>query len=722
MPHSWARTGAGAASSHGHGVCVVLAGRAKATDSVKHVIRRHLEFAPDVEMPTGLIEAASTPGVVSLIPPGPEREAVMARLKEDLEHRASRLGKLATELHQLVARHDPAQLIPSIAVPASMGALDPDATDDAPHTFSTDAKIEYLAGLALAGPPGTEQVDETTTRRAVALISAVFDAVQASLILQPPSDQAAEHMGHESASFFLRLQYVYDRTAGYAVHLEEIGDEVFEPHRALYSEELGFCPCDAIRLVRRYIQWSNVEFNDAREAMWEATSTEPVDTAAAAESTQRFLGALDATYLWTPDLLARCTQIPVDQVAAMLHGMSVEFGCQPEFRTPLDDNQGRRHPLIRLPDETYLAPVPWSVAHGVHDWLQGWIKDNPTSRLVTKYPQHRSDAAERLVRRCFQEVFGEGAVHHNQHYVSSDGHGEIDCLVAGSTPIVVEVKSRALTDQGQRGRHRRLRSVAKDVVTKSFEQTLRARNYIVGEAGRCFADRQAGQPRQLLSDEVNDLVEIVVTLERMDPLAAYAGELADSDQPRSTWVTNLADLLMVRDILEDAASFLHYARLRGRASKLGIRVISESDALETYLDDRLSSVIGLAEESQDQPGEVLLGYSSTEINQYFTMSEVDIDQSKPSTGVPQVISEALRTCAGDYPAAWTTIATAVMSAPPDIWRRWQRFQRRHQSEHPFLLPCGTASIVTSSSLTSAEIHDAPIPLLRLPRTSRRRHR
>ena len=245
-------------------------------------------------------------------------------------------------------------------------------------------------------------------------------------------------MGHESASFFLRLQYLYDRTAGYAVHLEEIGDEVFEPHRALYSEELGFCPCDAIRLVRRYIMWSNVEFNDAREAMLEATSTEPVDTAAAAESTQRFLGALDATYLWTPDLLARCTQIPVDEVAAMLHGMSVEFACQPEFRTPLDDNQARRHPLIRLPDETYLAPVPWSVAHGVHDWLQGWLQDNPTSRLVTAYPKHRSDASERLVRRCLQDVFGEGAVHSNQHYDSSDGHGEIDCLVAGSTPIVIE--------------------------------------------------------------------------------------------------------------------------------------------------------------------------------------------------------------------------------------------------------------------------------------------
>lgn len=693
-----------------------------ATDSVTHVIRSPLEFPPDVEMPTGLVEAGSMPGVVSLIPPGPEREAEVARLTEDLENQASQLETLATELHQLVARHDPVQLISSIAMPANMGVLDLSATDDAPHTFSTDAKIEYLAGLALAGPPGAERVDRATTRRAVALISAVFNAVQARLRLKPPSEQAAEHMGYESASFFLRLRYLYDRTAGYAVHLEEIGDEVFGPHRALYSEELGFCPCDAIRLVRRCIMWSNVEFNDAREARLEATATEPDDMAAAAKSTKRLLGAINAPYLWTPDHLARCTQIPVDQVAAMLHAMSVEFGCQPEFRTPLDDNQARLHPLIRLPDETYLAPTPWSVAHGVHDWLQGWIRDNPKSRLVTEYPKHRSDAAERLVRRCLQDVFGEGAVHSNQHYDSSDGHGEIDCLVAASTPIVVEVKSRALTEQGQQGRHRRLRTVAKDVVTKSFEQTFRARNYIIGEAGRYFADRQAGPPRQVLSDEVNDLVEIVVTLERMDPLAAYAGELADSGQPRNTWVTNLADLLMVRDILEDAASFLHYAHLRGTASKLGIRVLSEADALETYLDDRLTSAIGQAEESQDPPAEVLLGYNSTKINEFFTMSEAELDQDRPSTGVPQVISEALRTSAGDYSAAWVTVASAVMDAPSDTWRKWRRFRRRHRSEHPFLLPCDTASIVTASSLTSAQIHDAPIPILKLPRTSRRRQR
>ena len=599
-----------------------------------------------------------------------------------------------------------------------MGVTEQEADDDSLRTFSNDAKIEYLAGLALAGPPGTEEVDTSTTQQAVALTSAVFDAAIAHVIIQPSPAPESGHVGHYSASLLLRAEYIYDRMTGYPVHLEEIGNEVFDPHRDFYREELAFCPSDAIRLVRRHNAWLNSEYHEAIVA-FAGMSTEQADEAAYTASLSRVRAALDAFCLWTPGLLAGHIPIPKDQIAAMLHAMSVEFGCQPAFRTPLDDNQARRYPLIRLTRDTYLAPVSWLVAHHVHDWLQGYIRDNPTSRLAKRYPTHRSNAAERLVRRSLQAVFGEQAVLSNQHYDGSDGHGEMDCLVAGSTPTVVEIKSRALTEQGRRGRHRRVKTVANDVVVKAFEQTSRARNYIMGEGGRCLADQQGGQPRRLLNDDVTDVVEIVVTLEQMDPIATFAGRLTSSDNARRIWVTKLADLLMVRDILGDPASFLHYALARGETSKLGILVLMESDALGEYLDDRLASLISRATESRDEPTEVFLHYHSTAINQYFTMSEAGANQQKPSTGVPPAIMEALTTCSSDYSRAWTTLATAVMAAPLGTWRRWRRFVRKHKGEHPFLLPCGTASIVASASLASAELREGQTPILAMPRREAR---
>lgn len=674
-----------------------------ASGSVTEMFRRFLEFEPHARLSSGL---------------EPEREALGAEAREDLEDRASQLAPLSAELRQLVARHDPTQLIPSISLPASTGVFDQEADDDSLRTFSNDAKIEYLAGLALAGPPGTEDVTSSTTQRAVALTSAVFDAAIACVAIEPSPDLPNGHLGHGSASQLLRAEYIYDRMTGYPVHLEEIGNDVFDPHRDFYREELGFCPSDVIRLVRRHNAWLNSEYPEVIVAD-ARMCTESTDEAAYIASRSRVRAVLDACCLWTPELLAGHTAIPIAEIAAMLRAMSVEFGCQPAFRTPLDDNRARAYPLIHLADDAYLAPVSWLVAHHVHDWLRHYTRDNSKTRIGKRYPIHRSDAAERLVRRSLQAVFGTQAVFSNQHYNGNSGPGEIDCLVTGAAPTVVEIKSHMLTEQGRRGHHSRVERVTKDVIVKSFEQTSRARNYIALEGGRNFASQQGAQPQRVLNDDVTDVVEVVVTLEHMDPIATHASRLAGSDQAKRVWVTKLADLLMVRDILGDPASFLHYARARGETSKLGVLVLMESDALGEYLYDRLSSLIGRAAEPRDQPTEILLYYNSALINQFFLMSEAGLDRQKPTTGIPPAITKALTACASDYSTAWTTLATAVMAAPIDTWKKWQRFVRRHSSEHPFLLPCGTASIIASASLASPELRDGHIPILAVPRQEAR---
>lgn len=691
------------------------AGPRSAADIVTRVIRRLLEFAPAAGMPAGLFEPTSVPGFIASLPPGAERDAAIAENRAELERRASGLEALADELHELVARHDPAELIPSIAVPAGMGVDDPRAGDDAQRAFSVDAKVEYLVGLALAGPPGTGGVDEATTRQTAMLISSVFDAAEARMFTHSASEHTSGRPEIDESSFLFRLERLYDRMAGYDVHLEEIADEVFEPHRSLYVEELGFCPSDAIRLVRRHTAWVNTEFNTACNAIFEEMRSESIDESAAAEKVCRYHSALGAAYRWSSELLVRSTGIPADQVEAMLRTMSADFGCQPEFRTPLDDNRARRRPLIRLPHGEYLVAVPWSVSHGLHEWLQDHVRENPGSQVAKKYPDHRGAAAERLVSRALTSVFGQHAVFSNQHYDCGDGHGEIDCLVAGSTPIIAEVKSRTLTEQGRRGLRRRVKTVAEEVVTKSFDQTLRARDYITKEGGRTFADRQGGRQHQRLADDLADPIEIVITLERMDPLATAAGKLAGIHPARTIWVTNLADLLMVRDILGDPATFLHYARTRGTATSLGVQAFVEADALGAYLDDRLASLTGFAAENRDEFDEIRLGYNSTDVNQYFTESETGHSPEKPDTGVPNVVLEALRTCAPDYPRAWTTASTAVMAAPPETWKAWRRFLRRHSSERPFHLPCGTASLVASASQPNPELRDETIPLLVVPR-------
>ena len=148
-------------------------------DSINDMVRRLLEFPPDAGAPINLYESSPPAGdsyFSDVLQPGPEREAALEETMAILTDRASKLGALIDDLRRLSVRHDPVELIHSIAVPTSMGLVDADAYDDAPHTFSWDAKIEYVAGLTLTGPPGIDEVDSSVAEEAVRLVGAVFDA------------------------------------------------------------------------------------------------------------------------------------------------------------------------------------------------------------------------------------------------------------------------------------------------------------------------------------------------------------------------------------------------------------------------------------------------------------------------------------------------------------------------------------------------------------------
>ncbi len=654
------------------------------------------------------------------MPPGPEREAVLARTIEDLEGKASRLDEKAEQLRELVLRHDPGQLIPSVAVPALMGIADPfanpSAPDDVTRTFGTEAKIEYLIGLALSGPPGSVDVDKPVTTKAIQLIAEVFESAQAKTMLQGRPIGKSTDWDLNAASFLFRFERLLDRMAGYELHLDEIAEAVFEPHREFYRGELGFCPSDLIKLVRRHVAWCNLEFNDSYEAIHGCMNSTRVDDDIASREVHRFHRALEVRYIWSPELLVTSTNFPESDICNALDKMSVEFGCQPEYLTPLDNNKARWYPAIRLSEHKYLVPDPWAIVHGLHNWLQDYIQVHSITKLQKRYPDHRSEGAESLVSRSLKDIFGDQVVHTGQHYDCSEGHGEIDSLVASSTPVVVEVKSRSLTEQGRKGLINRIRTVVRDVLDKSFEQTQRACTYLMQDGGRHFSDKQGGKPICLLPDRINSPIEIVVTMERMDPLALAAKELANDDQVKGAWVTNLPDFLMVRDILGDPASFMHYARIRGEASGMGrLRFFMESDVLETYLNDRLVTLLDEGANTEDG-GQLVLDYNSGTINSFFMFLGTDFETEKPSPCVPTPIVESLRECSSDYSETWVTVATSVMESKKDQWRAWNRFLHRHRGERVFHLPDEKAGIVVSATVIQAELRSDPIPTLVIPRS------
>jgi hypothetical protein len=244
-----------------------------------------------------------------------------------------------------------------------------------------------------------------------------------------------------------------------------------------------------------------------------------------------------------------------------------------------------------------------------------------------------------------------------------------------------------LTDQGRRGAPARVETVAGNVIEKALEQTRRAGTYMMEEGGRSFAMKDGAGLIERLPIRLDGVTEIIVTFERMDPLAMLGTAVVGQGE-RSVWIVSIADLLMVADVLTDAGSFHHYARTRAATTAAGPVIYVESDGLGAYLQDRLA---GVRAEANDNPDAiVVLGYASGDINEFFTNTELGLKSRAPTTGVPSSIAEALTLTIGHHAGSWTHVVDEVMAAPRDTWKRWRSFSRKHWAGGAFELSSDVA--------------------------------
>jgi hypothetical protein len=598
-------------------------------------------------------------------------------------------------LRSVVAAHEPVELISSIAIPTSLGFRGKGpAVDDAGETVTWPAKIEYLVGVALSLPPGAGSTPNEVTERVIELLGDVFDAVHARHMIESFDRRPTGNDDLDEAIFTLRSEHLLDRMPGYAVHLERIDTEVFDRHREYYVDAIGFNPADVTRVVRRRNAVQGPRANAALQLAQRLLRREPEQ---AARAMVTFLQELTDSRSWDPSAVAADTGIDATEIARMLDFFSTSFGSQPDFRMPTDENLARTKPCIDLGTGTYFIPDTWSLLAAVHNRLSQAVTSDAGGALK-RYRRHREDGHQRLVAGALQQAFGKPLVAANQYYTSgSGGPGEIDALVCVEWPLIVEAKAHSLTEPGRRGAPARVATVASNVVEKALEQTRRARSYIMEEGGRGFADTEGGRQVARLPEHLRGATDMIVSFERMDPLAMQGSALVQL-APHPVWIVNIADLLMVVDILDDPASFHHYARTRALTTAAGPVVYMESDALGGYLLDRLAATRGVAEDNPD--AKVILDYASSDINEYFTAAELGLPTRRPTTGVPATVAKALSVTTGSD--VWTRAVDAVMTANPETWRRWRSFSRRRRAGRSFVLSPDVGLRVDAEPILAAD--------------------
>lgn len=593
---------------------------------------------------------------------GQAMRAVLARRATEAEEA---IGPLIDELRDLLAQYDPVDVIGQCAVVATTGYPE---RDDAATRFGLDARVEYLAGLALSLPePATTPAEPGIPEQVWSLSRQIFELEHQTLMAPPPAD-----LPHRvaSARFLLRLEGLLDRMQGYVLHLERMLERVFAPIANDCRAELGFNPADLPALVRGCWRAAQEPFQEALDRVAHELDAGKGELAtysdeefAAAASAYAIQEIARSTFIWTPAEVAEASGIAESEAAAALAALSCRWGCQPNYGRPTDMNRFRRFPLVDLGEDGYFFPLVWNPLHEAVPWFLTLVRERGFSKLEKRFLKTRDDAAEALTREALAGVFGPDRVLGPLFY---DTDGEVDGVVDGTSfALVAETKAHHVTDPARRGAPERIRRLTADVLDKALEQSARTASFI--DAGNSsFRDSRRNQVT--LRGVPEKVLRVAVSFERADPITLLAAGLAAEGATRA-WAVSLADLLMVTDILNDPAALYDYVHLRAELAADEFLVgFMESDFLGAYLENRLAPLRALGAEHADAQRQ--LGYHSVALNAYFTGLDVGHETERPTHGVPTLVTEALtRLYRHDHPH-WSKLARMVMSQPREAWAPW----------------------------------------------------
>ena len=196
-------------------------------------------------------------------------------------------------------------------------------------------------------------------------------------------------------------------------------------------------------------------------------------------------------------------------------------------------------------------------------------------------------------------------------------------------------------------------------------------------AARVF-DRK-GQSLSLQLDQDCVLPRVVVTYERVDPLAAHGPALAEANSSDPAWVVSLADFLMITDLLSSPSMFWHYTAARWRQSQKGSLIVnSEADMLGLFLSSK--DTFGTLIQQLDTKPQIAVGPSAQFINNYYTAGMATAPEpKKPTVAIPQPVIEALDNLLWAGNDRWAHMVNAVIAEPGRTWTRLRAVQRKFRT-------------------------------------------
>ena len=265
------------------------------------------------------------------------------------------------------------------------------------------------------------------------------------------------------------------------------------------------------------------------------------------------------------------------------------FSCTPgtvnkEFNTIGAYNAVLSHPVIRLADNQYFLPIQLNLAQALYESPFYWMLKDPL--YINTANQNRGEAIEDIASRMLSRAFGDQHVYRGVEIPKSkETRADIDVLaIAGNKAVIVQAKSKKLTELSRTGDTESLKKDFKQAVQDAYGQGLECRTALL-EKRFSLKDRTGKSIK--LCEEIDDAYIVCVTGYHYPAvtaqLNAYLQKAASDPYPLAM---SVFDLDIVSFYLTDPFELLYYLRQRSNHAEHFI-ADSEVSFLGFHLSNKL---------------------------------------------------------------------------------------------------------------------------------------
>ena len=132
----------------------------------------------------------------------------------------------------------------------------------------------------------------------------------------------------------------------------------------------------------------------------------------------------------------------------------------------------------------FFIPVGFNLTKAIYESPFYWMIQDKAYR--DRASEHRGEATEAIAEKLLIQVFGEGRVYRNIAVLrGKDRITDIDVLaIAGDRAIIVQAKSKRLTELSKMGNNNQLRIDFTEAIQKAYDQGLACRKALLTKENR----------------------------------------------------------------------------------------------------------------------------------------------------------------------------------------------------------------------------------------------